>query len=220
MYFFVPLILRLLHTAHLIQFHIILRHLSAHIGIKLLRILFVLFTADFPQEILLEHPQGIFAIAADLAVAGILRDFVGKELRRKRAVVGVNECAVVQGEEVSEGHREDGVLLGHVLISIYLVENNRQSRHLLSHVIARVVQFDPRLQTDFPARIIFRNVLIGLMQLGARCSDGSCQAQEDLIAGFSAIEAEAELVQIGLKLCTATVICAEQKRFQVADDFV
>ena len=58
------------------------------------------------------------------------------------------------------------------------------------------------------------------MQLDTRCSDGSCQAQEDLIAGFSAIEAEAELVQIGLKLCTATVISAEQKRFQVADGFV
>ena len=63
-------------------------------------------------------------------------------------------------------------------------------------------------------------MLIGLMQLGARCSDGSCQAQEDLIAGFSAIEAEAELVQIGLKLCAATVIRAEQKCFQVADGFV
>ena len=58
------------------------------------------------------------------------------------------------------------------------------------------------------------------MQLGTRCSDGSCQAHEDLIAGFSAIEAEAELVQIGLKLCTATVISAEQKRFQIADGFV
>ena len=58
------------------------------------------------------------------------------------------------------------------------------------------------------------------MQLDTRCSDGSCQAQEDLIAGFSAIEAEAELVQIGLKLCAATVIRAEQKRFQVADGFV
>ena len=39
-----------------------------------------------------------------------------------------------------------------------------------------------------------KNVLIGSMQLGTRCSDGSCQAHEDLIAGFSAIEAEAELV--------------------------
>ena len=58
------------------------------------------------------------------------------------------------------------------------------------------------------------------MQLGTRCSDGSCQAHEDLIAGFSAIEAEAELVQVRLKLCAATVICAEQKRFQVADGFV
>ena len=64
------------------------------------------------------------------------------------------------------------------------------------------------------------NVLIGLMQLDTRCSDGSCQAQEDLIAGFSAIEAEAELVQIGLKLCAAAVISAEQKRFQIADGFV
>lgn len=63
-------------------------------------------------------------------------------------------------------------------------------------------------------------MLIGLMQLGTRCSDGSCEAAEDLIAGFSAIEAEAELVQIGLKLCTATVIRAEQKRFQVADSLV
>ena len=72
-------------------------------------------------------------------MAGILRDFVGKELRRERAVVGVNECAVFQCEEVSEGHREDGVLLGHILILIHLVENNRQPRHLLSRVIARVV---------------------------------------------------------------------------------
>ena len=51
------------------------------------------------------------------------------------------------------------------------------------------------------------------MQLCTRCSDSSCQAQEDLIAGFSAIEAEAELVQIGLKLCAAAVISAEQERF-------
>ena len=63
-------------------------------------------------------------------------------------------------------------------------------------------------------------MLIGLTQLGARCSDGSCQAQEDLIAGFSAIEAEAELIQVRLKLCAAAVISAEQERFQVADGFV
>ena len=65
-----------------------------------------------------------------------------------------------------------------------------------------------------------KNVLIGLMQLGTRCSDGSCEAAEDLISGFSAIEAEAELVQIGLKLCAAAVISAEQECFQVADGFV
>ena len=58
------------------------------------------------------------------------------------------------------------------------------------------------------------------MQLGTRCSDGSCQAHEDLIAGFSAIEAEAELVQIGLKLRAAAVIGSQQERFQVADGFV
>lgn len=58
------------------------------------------------------------------------------------------------------------------------------------------------------------------MQLCTRCSDGSCQAQEDLIAGFSAIEAEAELIQVRLKLCAAAMISAEQKRFQVADGFV
>ena len=58
------------------------------------------------------------------------------------------------------------------------------------------------------------------MQLGTRCSDGSCQAQEDLIAGFSAIEAEAELVQIRLKLRAAAVIGSQQERFQVADGFV
>ena len=58
------------------------------------------------------------------------------------------------------------------------------------------------------------------MQLDTRCSDSTCQAQEDLIAGFSAIEAEAELVQIGLKLCAAAVISAEQECFQVADGFV
>ena len=67
---------------------------------------------------------------------------------------------------------------------------------------------------------ITQNVLIGLMQLGTRCSDGSCEAAEDLISGFSAIEAEAELVQIGLKLCAAAVISAEQECFQVADGFV
>ena len=58
------------------------------------------------------------------------------------------------------------------------------------------------------------------MQLGARCSGGSCEAAEDLIAGFSAIEAEAELVQVRLKMCAATMICAKQKCFQVADGFV
>ena len=67
---------------------------------------------------------------------------------------------------------------------------------------------------------IFVYVLIGLMQLGTRFSDGPCQAHKDLIACFSAIETEAELLQVRLKLCAATVICAEQKRFQVADGFV
>ena len=66
----------------------------------------------------------------------------------------------------------------------------------------------------------FLNVLIGLMQLCKRCSDGSCQAHKDLIAGFSAIEAEAELIQVRLKLCAAAMIRAEQERFQVADGFV
>ena len=60
---------------------------------------------------------------------------------------------------------------------------------------------------------IFVFVLIGLTQLGTRCSDGSCQAHEDLIAGFSAIEAEAELVQVRLKLRAATVIGSQQERF-------
>ena len=41
-----------------------------------------------------------------------------------------------------------------------------------------------------------------------------------MIAGFSAIEAEAELVQIGLKLCAATVVSSQQERFQVADGIV
>ena len=58
------------------------------------------------------------------------------------------------------------------------------------------------------------------MQLGARRSDGSCQAHKDLIAGFSAIEAEAELIQVRLKLCAAAMIRAEQECFQVADGFV
>ena len=58
------------------------------------------------------------------------------------------------------------------------------------------------------------------MQLGRRCSDGSCQTNKDLISGFSAIEAEAELVQIGLKLRAAAVIGSQQERFQVADGFV
>ena len=58
------------------------------------------------------------------------------------------------------------------------------------------------------------------MQPDTRCSGGSCQANKDLISGFSAIEAEAELIQIRLKLRAAAVICAEQERFQVADGFV
>ena len=67
---------------------------------------------------------------------------------------------------------------------------------------------------------IFVFVLIDLMQLDTRCSDGFCEAAEDLISGFSAIEAEAELVQVRLKLCAATVIGSQQERFQVADGFV
>ena len=63
-------------------------------------------------------------------------------------------------------------------------------------------------------------MLIGLTQLGTRYSDGSCQAGEDLIAVFSAIETETELIQVRLKLRAAAVISAEQERFQVADGFV
>ena len=58
------------------------------------------------------------------------------------------------------------------------------------------------------------------MQLCTRCSDGPCQANKDLIAGFSAIETEAELVQVRLKLRAATVVSSQQERFQVADGFV
>ncbi len=68
--------------------------------------------------------------------------------------------------------------------------------------------------------ILILNVLIGLTQQTTRCSDGSCEAAEDLIAGFSAIEAEAELVQVRLKLRAATMIRAEQECFQVSDGFV
>ena len=57
------------------------------------------------------------------------------------------------------------------------------------------------------------------MQLGTRRSDGSCEAAEDLISGFSAIEAEAELVQVRLKLCTAAVISAEQERLKTSAKF-
>ena len=64
------------------------------------------------------------------------------------------------------------------------------------------------------------NVHIGLTQLGTRCGDGSCEAAEDLIAGFPPIKAEAKLVQVRLELPAATVISAEQERFQVADGFV
>ena len=63
-------------------------------------------------------------------------------------------------------------------------------------------------------------MLIGLTQQNTRCSYGPCHANKDLISGFSAIEAEAELVQVRLKLRAATVIRAKQKRFQVADGFV
>ena len=56
--------------------------------------------------------------------------------------------------------------------------------------------------------------LIGLTQLDTRCG-APCQTQEDLIAVFSAIEAEAELVQAGLKQRAAAVIGSHQKRFQM-----
>ena len=81
---------------------------------------------------------------------------------------------------------------------------------------------DSDIMNGTDERVLYEKiiVLIGLMQLGTRCSDGSCEAAEDLISGFSAIEAEAELVQIGLKLCAAAVISAEQECFQVADGFV
>ena len=58
------------------------------------------------------------------------------------------------------------------------------------------------------------------MQLGTRCSDGSYQTHEYLIAGFSAIEAEAELVQVCLKLLAATMVSSQRERFQVADSLV
>jgi hypothetical protein len=57
------------------------------------------------------------------------------------------------------------------------------------------------------------------MQLCTRCSDGFCEAAEDLIAGFSAIEAEAELVQVRLKMCAATMIRAEQERLETTGFF-
>lgn len=63
-------------------------------------------------------------------------------------------------------------------------------------------------------------MLISLTQLTTRCRDNSHQAAEYLIAAFSAIEAEAELIQIRLKLLAAAVVSAEQERFQVADGFV
>ena len=63
-------------------------------------------------------------------------------------------------------------------------------------------------------------MLIGLTQQTTRCSYGPCQANKDLISGFSAIEAEAELIQVRLKLLAATVIGSQQECFQVADGFV
>jgi hypothetical protein len=57
------------------------------------------------------------------------------------------------------------------------------------------------------------------MQLCTRCSDSSCQAQEDLIAGFTAIEAEAKFVQVRLKMCAATMIRAEQERLETTGFF-
>ena len=58
------------------------------------------------------------------------------------------------------------------------------------------------------------------MQPGTRCSEGSCQAAEYLIAGISTIEAETKLVQIRLKLPTTSMVSSQQKYFQVADGFV
>ena len=77
-----------------------------------------------------------------------------------------------------------------------------------------------RVESPLTSSTLNKNVLIGLTQQATRCSDSSCQTREDLIAGISAIEAEAELIQVRLKLLAAAVICAEQKRFQIADGFV
>ena len=64
------------------------------------------------------------------------------------------------------------------------------------------------------------NVLIGLMQPDTRCGYSPCEAAEDLIAGFSAIEAEAKFVQVRLKLCAAAMVSSQQERLQVADGLV
>lgn len=69
-----------LPALHFIHLHVAFLHIAVHISIKLIRILFVIFAADFFQKVLLEHPQGIFAEAAGFTMAGILCDFFGKRL--------------------------------------------------------------------------------------------------------------------------------------------
>ena len=122
---------------------------------------------------------------------------------------------------IGSGTKYDSRSTGELAQSLGLspVKLNREGNHDI-----KIGFSEPRSDGGSNAKIAnileYGNVLIGLMQLGTRCSDGSCEAAEDLISGFSAIEAEAELVQIGLKLCAAAVISAEQECFQVADGFV
>ena len=54
-------------------------------------------------------------------------------------------------------------------------------------------------------------MLIDLTQHTTRCSDGSGQAQENLIARHTAVEAEAVFVQIGLELGASSVIGSQQE---------
>ena len=53
---------------------------------------------------------------------------------------------------------------------------------------------------------IFPYMLIGLTQHTTRCSDSPGQAREELSSAHSAVEAETELVQIGLKFRASAVV--------------
>lgn len=86
----------------------------------------------------------------------------------------------------------------------------------LPYIIQKLLDCHEKVNND-----IDRNVLtimgIGLTQQETRCSNGAKEPGEKLLRVESTVEAEAELVQIGLIVAAASMVGAEHKCFEVTD---